>query len=146
MGNEQNQAAPGGQPETKVLTVEEGPVRPEVSATTVGRMLGLVTLGDIKVYEGKLDLMMTKVNNMAVRVEKAVSLLNSMPTGADLERIDVQIGSLKAALGEIIKQLPDAEEARKEAAQRTAKAKIIASSPAAAPAPAADASEEEKGS
>ncbi len=67
----------------------------DVSAATIGRMMGIATISDLKLVESKLDLMATKVANVTTRLEKALALLARMPTGADLERIDVQIGALR---------------------------------------------------
>ena len=72
----------------------------EVSATTVGRMLGLATGSELRLMEGKIDLLSTRVNNMTVRMEKVISTLSQAPTGSDLERIDMQIGSLRVLIRE----------------------------------------------
>jgi hypothetical protein len=74
----------------------------EVSAATIGRMLGLATSTDLKLLEGKLELIQSKVTNLTVRLEKALSILQSAPTGSDLERIDVQIGGLKSLILEVL--------------------------------------------
>jgi hypothetical protein len=76
--------------------------RVEVSAATVGRMLGLASASELKLLEGKVDLLSSKVNAIAVRIEKILSVLNSAPTGGDLERIDMQIGSIKTMVKEAI--------------------------------------------
>jgi hypothetical protein len=72
----------------------------EVSAATIGRMLGLATASELKLMEGKIDLLSTRVNNMTVRMEKVISILGGAPTGSDLERVDMQIGSLRVMLRE----------------------------------------------
>ena len=66
----------------------------EVSAATVGRMLGLATATDLKLLDGKLDLLSSKFVNFSVRIEKALALLNNIPNSTDLERIDAQIMAL----------------------------------------------------
>ena len=70
--------------------------RSDVTAATVARMMGVATASELKLVEGKIDLLTAKLAGFGVRLEKIVSMLNSAPTGADLERIDVQIGALKA--------------------------------------------------
>lgn len=72
----------------------------EVSAATVGRMLGLATSSELKLLEGKLDLIATKLTNLTVKLEKVISTLSNFPTGSDLERIDVQIGMLRSLITE----------------------------------------------
>ena len=70
----------------------------EISAVALGRMLGLATANDIRILEGKIDLLASKMNQLIVKMEKILGTVNKVPTGADLERIDVQIGTLKAAM------------------------------------------------
>ena len=79
--------------------------RGEVSAQTIGRMLGLVTVSELKVLEGKLDLVVTKLSSVMVKVEKAVSTLAGMPSGSDLERIDVQIGALRSMIRDVMSNI-----------------------------------------
>jgi hypothetical protein len=69
-------------------------------------MMGLATASELKLMEGKLDLLSTRVNNMTVRMEKIIGILGGAPTGSDLERIDMQIGSLRSMLREAF-QLKD---------------------------------------
>ncbi|MBN8547942.1 MAG: hypothetical protein J0M12_01365 [Deltaproteobacteria bacterium] len=85
---------------TKIMTVGDEPVRGEVSAATIGRMLGLASMRELNLLDTKLDLVMSKVNNMTVRLERVLTLLGSAPTGKDLERIDVQIAALRTMLRE----------------------------------------------
>ena len=90
-GSQEN--AGGGEPSTKVT---------EVSAATIGRMMGLVTAAEFKLLEGKVDLLVTKLTGAVMKVEKVLQILGGAPTGADLERIDVQIGSLKTLIKEVL--------------------------------------------
>ena len=78
------------------------PARGELSAQALGRMIGLVTMGDIQILESKVDLLSSKVNQLTVKMEKLFGVVTKAPTGADLERIDIQIGSLKAAILDFI--------------------------------------------
>lgn len=85
---------------------EDSTPKAEVSATTVGRMLGLASTRELKIVEGKIDLALSKINNITARVEKALSMMAAAPSATDLERIDVQIGSLKVLIKETLtKQL-----------------------------------------
>jgi hypothetical protein len=85
---------------TKILQVQPDPSRGEVSASTIGRMLGLATVGELHMLESKVDLLTTKLNAFSVRIDRIVSMLSSAPTGKDLERIDVQIAAMRQMLRE----------------------------------------------
>lgn len=89
---------------TKLQVKPEDPsiARTEVSASAVGRMMGLATTSDLRLLEGKIDLLSTRISNVLVRLEKAISIVQNAPTGSDLERIDVQMGSLKTMLKEVL--------------------------------------------
>ncbi len=95
----------------------------EVSASTIGRMMGLAGASDLKLLEGKVELMSTRVANLTSRMEKVLQALNNMPTGADLERIDVQIGALRTLLKEgLAGQLTDkSKEDGKEKSMKNAR-------------------------
>lgn len=74
----------------------------EVSAATIGRMMGLATVNELRLLEGKVDLLSTKLTSLMVKVDKLIAVSGNFPTGSDLERIDVQIGSLKNLIRETI--------------------------------------------
>lgn len=81
----------------------------EVSAATVGRMLGLATISDLKLLDSKIDLLATKITGMTLKVDKALTILASAANASDLERIDVQIGSLKTIIRDAMQTLKDNE-------------------------------------
>jgi hypothetical protein len=83
---------------TEILQADTDERRGEVSAVTIGRMLGLVTSGELKLLEGKLDLITTRLGALIVKVDRVVNTLGTIPTGADMERIDVQIGALRSMI------------------------------------------------
>lgn len=94
-------AGPAETPTTKIVSLEEAQSpRGEVSAATIGRMLGLASVRELNLLDGKLDLMMSKVNHLTAKLERITSILGSAPTGKDLERIDVQIAALRTQLAE----------------------------------------------
>ena len=72
----------------------------EISAATIGRMLGLATNSELKLLDGKLDLLLTKINNLTVRLEKMSGSFGSMPTTADIDRLDVQLSTIRGFLKE----------------------------------------------
>jgi hypothetical protein len=110
-------------PTTKIVSLgEEQSPRGEVSAATIGRMLGLASVRELSLLDGKLDLMMSKVNHLTAKLERITSILGSAPTGKDLERIDVQIAALRTQLAEYAgKSAPAAESAAVAAAPRRPK-------------------------
>ena len=84
-----------------IIQADDGK-RTEVSASTIGRMLGLVTLAEFRVVEGKIDLVMTRVASLLAKLDRIQQGLNSVPTGSDLERIDVQIGALRSMIRDVL--------------------------------------------
>jgi hypothetical protein len=52
-----------------------------------------------------MDLLSTRLSNLMVRLEKTMTMLQNSPTGADLERIDVQVGMLRSSVGEVLSAL-----------------------------------------
>ncbi len=84
---------------------EEGARPSEVSAATIARMMGLATTTELSLLEGKLDLVSTRVNGLTVRMEKVLNVLSKVPTGTDMDRIDINIGSLKTMIRETLEAL-----------------------------------------
>ena len=115
--------------QTKILSVGDEPSRGEVSAATIGRMMGLASTRELTLLDGKLDLVMSKVNNLTVRLDKVLSVLSSAPTGKDLERIDVQIAALRTMLREGVTAGAAGGDSAVAAAAK--KPKIVSSEPAA---------------
>ncbi|MDC0357277.1 hypothetical protein OAO01_00545 [Oligoflexia bacterium] len=110
---EEAKSTAGVDTDSLVQNSSENP-RGEVSAATIGRMMGLATMGDLKLMEGKIDLISTRVNSLTVRMEKVLNILNLAPTGNDLERIDVQVGALRTLIKEsLLQSLGAAEEGSK---------------------------------
>ena len=76
--------------------------RGDVSASTIARMMGMATAAEFRVLEGKVDLLSTKFNSITGKIDRSTSALANVATGSDLERIDVQISSLRTALNESV--------------------------------------------
>lgn len=91
---------------TAVKLAMETPTK-EVSAATIGRMMGLATVSDLKLLDSKVDLLSTKVAGLVMKLDKALNLLAAMPTGSDLERIDIQVGGVKTAVREAVQTIQD---------------------------------------
>lgn len=103
--------APTAPGETKV--VETGDItkgidpghRGEVSVSTLARMMGVATTNELSLLEGKIDLLATRVNGLTVRMEKVLNAISRVPTGTDLDRIDINIGSLKTMIRDTMEKL-----------------------------------------
>ena len=95
-------AAPGKAASGTTLADSHKDSAREISAATIGRLMGLATSGELKLLEGKLDLISTKFTALQVKLDKLIATANGFPTGSDLERIDVQVGSLKNLIKELL--------------------------------------------
>ncbi len=95
--------------------------RTDMPVSAVARLLGVATQTDLTLVEGKVDLLINKLNLMQVRVEKTLTAVGSLASGADLERIDVQIGALRTSIREALSGVPSKAPApAKEAAPKAA--------------------------
>lgn len=74
----------------------------EVSAATIGRMMGLATITDLKLLDSKVDLLATRMASITMKVDKMLTMLTAVPNGNDLERIDVQIASMKELMRDLL--------------------------------------------
>jgi hypothetical protein len=81
--------------------------RGDVSASTIARMMGMATVAEFRVLEGKIDLLAAKVNSITGKMERLASSVASVATGSDLERVDVQVSSLRTALNEAVVKMVD---------------------------------------
>lgn len=82
--------------------VQAEKAKPEIGAATLARMAGLATGSELKVVEGKLDLLSGRVANLTIRVERALTMLGNLPSGNDFERLDVNVASVKTMLKEFV--------------------------------------------
>ena len=101
--------------ETKVVQTSGATSRPEVSASTIARMMGLATVNELALLEGKIDLLSTRITAMTAKLDRIAASVNGMPSGSDLERIDVQIGSLKSLIKEALVGIVSGAEAKSPA-------------------------------
>lgn len=102
------------------------PARPEISGAAIARMMGVATSTELKMLEGKLDLIAGRVNHLGIRVDKIISQFHTLPSGSDMERIDVQIGSLKSIMRDLTVLVSGAPAAgSKKTAKEAAAAKPV---------------------
>lgn len=89
------EAAAGTPPPVQIL--ESGR---ELSAATIGRMMGLATVSDLKVLDGKIDSVAMRMNTVLTKVERLLSALSSLPQTGDIDRLQIQIGGIKNLIRE----------------------------------------------
>lgn len=94
-------------------TSTEAP-RVEVSAATVTRMMGIATVTDLKLLESRVDLLTAKVTSIMTKIDKVLSNMNGLPSGSDMDRIEVQLGSIKSVMKEILENVSDDPDGKKE--------------------------------
>lgn len=106
---------------TAIVTPGGESGRGDVSASTIARMMGMATAAEFRVLEGKVDLLASKLNSVTGKLERISSVLANVPTGSDLERIDVQISTMRSSLNEAVIKLGSALEEGIEKMQRAQK-------------------------
>ena len=70
--------------------------------------------------EGKgkiVDLLTAKVTNVLTKVDKIASTVNALPSGSDMDRLEIQLGSIKAVMKEILESVSSGDEAGKSASK-----------------------------
>ena len=81
--------------------------RVEVSAATVTRMMGIASVTDLKLLETRIDLLTSKVTSVVTKVDRVISSLNGAPTASDIDRLEIQLGSVKSMLKEVLESLSE---------------------------------------
>lgn len=76
--------------------------RVEVSAATVTRMMGIASTADLRLLEGRVDLLTSKVTGLLTKVDRVLSMFGSIPTSSDVGRLEIQIGAIKSMLRELL--------------------------------------------
>ena len=87
--------------DSKATGVTDAP-RVDVSAQTVTRMMGIATVTDLKLVESRIDLLSTKVTAIMTKVDRISATVNALPSGSDMDRLEIQLGSLKSLVKEIL--------------------------------------------
>ena len=98
----ENNEAGESKPEQRLSP--DGP-KVDVSAATVTRMMGIATVTDLKLLESRMDLLTAKVTTVVAKVDRILTSVNSLPNGSDMDRIEIQLGSVKAVMREVLEAL-----------------------------------------
>jgi hypothetical protein len=93
------------------------PPRVEVSAATVTRMMGIATVTELRLLEGRIDLLTAKVTSVLTKVDKIISTVNALPSGSDMDRLEIQLGAIKAVMKEVLESVSSGDEAAKSSSK-----------------------------
>ena len=98
------------------------PPRIDVSAATVARMMGIASTSDLRVLEGRIDLLTSKVAAILTKVDRCLSMFSSVPSASDIGRVEVQVAAIKSMMREVLDVVgtevgPIKERSDREAAQ-----------------------------
>ena len=85
---------------TANFQIPDGP-RVDVSAATVTRMMGIASVSDLRVLEGRIDLLTSKVAAILTKVDRCLSSFASVPTASDIGRLEVQLAAVKTMMKEL---------------------------------------------
>jgi hypothetical protein len=81
--------------------IPDGP-RVDVSAATVARMMGIASTSDLRLLEGRVDLLTSKVAAILTKMDRCLSMFGSIPTASDIGRLEVQVAAIKSMMRELL--------------------------------------------
>lgn len=94
--------------------------RVDVSAATVARMMGIASTSDLRVLEGRVDLLTSKVSAILTKMDRCLSMFSSIPTASDIGRLEVQVAAVKSMMKELLDSVGAPVSAVKEQTDRLA--------------------------
>jgi hypothetical protein len=83
-------------------------------------MMGIASSSDLRLLEGRIDLLTAKVSGLVTKVERVVSMFGSAPSASDIDRLEIQIGTLKSLIKEVLEVTSSEADKRALADERTA--------------------------
>jgi hypothetical protein len=92
----------------------------EVSAQTITRMMGIASTTDLKLLEGRVDLLTSKVSSLLLKVDRVLTMFSSVPTPSDIGRLEIQLGSVKSMLREALDGINSSSGHKVESPQNSA--------------------------
>jgi hypothetical protein len=90
-------------------------------------MMGIASTADLRLLEGRVDLLTSKVTGLLTKVDRVLSMFGSIPTSSDIGRLEIQLGAVKSMLRELIedqealgatKRQPDTKDAAEEQSRK----------------------------
>ncbi|RMD86619.1 MAG: hypothetical protein D6808_02915 [Candidatus Dadabacteria bacterium] len=88
----------------KLIGLENAIPKGDASVLAFIKMASLPTSTEIKVLEGKIDLLMSKIGAMSTKLSRVAESLSDIPSGSDVERIEAQIIELRSAVKSLLKE------------------------------------------
>jgi hypothetical protein len=85
-------------------------------------MMGIASTNDLRLVEGRVDVLTSKVAALLVRVEKVLSMFNSLPKSADIDRLEVQMSTVKSMIRELSENIEGSQLPRPKQEQDAAAA------------------------
>lgn len=104
---------------TSGFQLPDGP-RVDVSAATVARMMGIASTSDLRVLEGRIDLLTSKVAAILTKMDRCLSMFGSIPTASDIGRLEVQVAAVKSMMKELLDSVGAPVSSAKDQADREA--------------------------
>jgi hypothetical protein len=105
-------------PSTASVSTNGGKV--EVSAQTITRMMGIASTTDLKLLEGRVDLLTSKVSSLLLKVDRVLTMFSSVPTPSDIGRLEIQLGSLKSMVRDALEAMNAMSGSKPEASSKDA--------------------------
>ncbi len=102
-----------------ISNIPDGP-RVDVSAATVARMMGIASTSDLRLLEGRVDLLTSKVAAILTKMDRCLSMFGSVPTASDIGRLEVQVAAIKSMMRELLDSVGAPMSSDKEQADRAA--------------------------
>ncbi|MCB9029643.1 MAG: hypothetical protein H6619_01215 [Deltaproteobacteria bacterium] len=98
--------------------------KPEVSISAVVKMMGLATSTEVKLLEGKFDLVLSRLNSMTMRLERLMQDLGDLPSGGDFERLEAQFVVLRGHIKNTLDNFSTGSDDDVDQEEEASKAKI----------------------
>jgi hypothetical protein len=83
-------------------------------------MMGIASTSDLRLLEGRIDLLTAKVSGLMTKVDRVVSMFGSTPSASDIDRLEIQIGTLKGLIKEVLEVISLEADKRALANERVA--------------------------
>jgi hypothetical protein len=83
-------------------------------------MMGIASTSDLRVLEGRVDLLTSKVSAILTKMDRCLSMFSSIPTASDIGRLEVQVAAVKSMMKELLDSVGAPVSAGKEQTDRIA--------------------------
>jgi hypothetical protein len=83
-------------------------------------MMGIASTSDLRLLEGRVDLLTSKVAAILTKMDRCLSMFGSVPTASDIGRLEVQVASMKSMMRELLDSVGAPVSSGKEQGDRAA--------------------------